>query len=132
MLVFTGLTIRTVPFPTILLFFCRLEEMFTDDLWSCTFHHLPFFLSQHFIEIVFREIVHLFSTDGIHNQLGSLINIQINGLRSVESKIVRVDTFFTLLTKALFKIGTNNISWVFILIWWITTAKVFGISIEGI
>lgn len=131
MLVFTNVTIWTMPFPTIFVLFSSFQKEFTDNFGSCSFHHLKLFFSQKFIEIIFWKLAHFFSSDCVHDQLSSLINIQIDFLSSVKSEIMWVNTFLSFLAKSLFEIRANFVGWI-IIIWVITVliSESFGISIK--
>ncbi len=72
----------------------------------------------------------LFSSDGVHDKLSSLIDVKIDLLVSVESHIVRVDTLFAFLAKSLLEIRANGVGRVGIF-FTITTSQVFGISIKS-
>lgn len=112
MLVFADFSIRAVPFPTVLVFFNSFKEELADDFRSCSFHHLLFFYSEMLVKFIFSELAKLFPSDGVHDQLGSLINIQIDFLISVKSQVVGVNTFLAFLAQALFKVRTNSVGWI--------------------
>lgn len=112
MLIFTGLSVGAIPFPSILVFFNSLKEEFADDFGSGTFHHFLLFLAKDFSKFFFRQVVELLASDGVHNELGSLINIKIDFLVSVECKVVGVNTFFAFLAESLLEVRTDSVGWV--------------------
>ena len=112
MLIFTYLPNWAIPFPSILVFFNSLKEELANNFGSGTFHHFLLFLAENFSEFFFGQVVELLASDGVHDELDSLINVKIDFLVSVECKVVGVKTFFALLTKSLLEVRTNSVSWV--------------------
>ena len=107
MLIFTNLSIWTVPFPSVFILFNSLQKEFADNFRPGTFHHLFLFFTEHFVDIVFRQLAELFTSNGIHYELGSLINIQIDLFISVQGEIVRVKTLLAFLTESLLEVRAD-------------------------
>lgn len=58
----------------------------------------------------------LFPAQCIHDELGSLVDIEIDVLSAVEGQIVRVDALLSFLAEALLEIGADHVGWVFFLL----------------
>lgn len=133
MLIFANITIWTMPFPTILAFFNSFQKEFTHNFRSGTFHHFKLFLTQKFVKVIFWKLTHFFASNSVHNQLSSLIDIQIDFFSSIECKIMWVNTFLSFLTKTLLEIWTDFVGWIIIIgIIAILPTKSFSIGIQGI
>lgn len=130
--VFATITIVwAAPVPTILIFFHCLEEKFAHDIRSASFHYLSFLLSNHLVQFFFSKLTELLSSYCIHNKLSSLVNIKVDFLGPIQSEVVRVDTFFSLLAKTLFEVRTDNVGRVFVFVRIISFESI-DISIERI
>lgn len=58
----------------------------------------------------------LFPAQCIHDELGSLVDIEIDILSPVEGQIMRVDALLSFLAEALLEIGADHVSWIFFLL----------------
>lgn len=131
--VFTTVTIVwAAPVPTILILFHCFEEKFAHYIRSASFHYLSFLLSNHLVQLFFSKLTELLSPYCIHNKLSSLVNIKVDFLCSIQSEVMRVDTLFPLLAKALLEVGTDNVSRIFVFIRIISSFESIDISIERI
>jgi hypothetical protein len=123
MLVLASFSIGAVPFPSVLIFLGGLQKELTHDFRSGSFHHFLFFFAQDLSQIIFREGTELLASNGVHDKLGSLIDVKIDFFVSVEGEIMGVNTFFAFLANSLLEVRTDSVSWViFILVVTIGTA----------
>ena len=133
MLIFASIAIvRAVPIPTIFLFLGGFQEKFTNDVGFAAFYHLSLLFPNSFCQLFFSQLAQLFSSDGVHDKLNSLVDIQIDFLRAVKSQIVGIDTLFTFLAEPLLEIGTYSIRGVIILIRILCLFQAIYITIECI
>jgi hypothetical protein len=104
--VFAAVTVSTGPVPPIFIFFDCFKEVLADNIRFLSFDILFLFVSDEGIELLFAQIRE-FSTELVHDKLGSLIDIKIDLLVTIKGEIMGVYTFFTTLTETLFEIRTD-------------------------
>ena len=67
--------VGAAPIPAVFIFFAGLKEELADDIGSASFDDFSLFLSDHFIELIFGQFAKIFASDGVHDELGPLIDI---------------------------------------------------------
>lgn len=108
--------IGTAPIPSVFILLHRLQEKFTHNIRSTPFYDLSLFLAYHLPQLFLRQLIQLFPPYCIHDELGSLVNVEVYFLCPVESEVVRIYTLFALLAETLLEVGTDGVSWILIFI----------------
>jgi hypothetical protein len=108
--------VRTTPVPSVLVLLDCFQEESTDNIGLTPLQDLPLLLADHFCQVILRQLTQLLASNGVHDQLCPLVNIEIDFLITVESQIMRIDALFAFLAKSLLEIRTDDVGRIFFLL----------------